>query len=210
MTTIQAALDTINAECPSWLELDAITQREDGKVWARFKRQDNESWTGYTSVLFDSVQELLAEVTEVLPTISEDKMNIFGTSLFQYINGDMIGDKEVSKIIDRVVIEELSNGRDKADKPVVYFKDSKKGWVLNKSSARAIADVIGPETDNWRGASVVLTAEKIYAFGKQQNVIRVVRVAKARGGKAVEVTQTQDDLLDAFAEQAPNSGAYAE
>jgi hypothetical protein len=185
----QAAADIIRQHCPDWFTLDKITKRESGGWCVLFRAHTSDTSDRYIGAIFidDSIQNLLADILEILPTLSEDKVNIYGTDLFKYITGDMMAGKDATKTIATVKLEKLSNGRTEEDKPVVYFQDSKKGWVLNKSSAKAIAEVLGGETDGWRGAQVVLYAEKMNAFGKSLNVIRVRRVIPAKGGKAIDV-----------------------
>jgi len=209
MLTPDEVVTAINAQCPTWLRLHRVMELGNGTRWgAQFQILWNDTFDDMTTISFGSLYELLSEVLEVLPTLSEEKMNIFGTDLFKYISGDMLGDKAVTKTIDHVVLEELSNGKQSEKKPVLYFQDGKKGWVLNKSSARAIADVLGPETNHWKGATVTLKSESMFAFGKQMNVIRVTKVGKQSGGKATPV-QEQPDLFDE-GDALATTGAYAE
>lgn len=200
MMTIDEVLNKINSQCPPWLKLYRIIPLANGTIYgAQFETHANQdNFSAYITICFDSLDELYREVMETLPTLTEDKMNIFGTDLFKYISGDMLVGKSATKTIARVVLEELSNGSKTEQKPVVYFDDGKKGWVLNKSSARALAEVLGAETDNWKGARVTLKSEPMLAFGKQMQVIRVVKVLRPGNGKAEKVTDepTQEDLFD--------------
>jgi hypothetical protein len=116
----------INSQCPPWLRLYRVLEL--GNRWgAQFQilYRDNDSFLDLRTVSFNSLYELLAEVLETLPSLSEDKMNIFGTDLFKYITGDMIGEKTVTKTVANVVMEELNNGSKAEQKPVLYFQDGK-------------------------------------------------------------------------------------
>lgn len=105
-------------------------------------------------------------------------MNIAEVYPSRFIRAIDLGDKKrVVLEIDRVEMEKM--GQPPEEKPVLYFKKAKRGLVLNKTNAYTIADMYGPETDNWKGKPVVLTVDTIYAFGEQMDVIRV---AAQKGG----------------------------
>ena len=53
--------------------------------------------------------------------------------------------------IRTVVLEDLGQGSDKEEKPVVYFHKGQKGLVLNKTNATTIAKVYGDDTSAWTG-----------------------------------------------------------
>lgn len=119
---------------------------------------------------------------------SEEPMNIYSTDLFKYLAGDMIGQNQVTLTITAVSLEKMNSGRGGEQvKPCLHFQERDKVMVLNKTNAAAIAKELGPETDNWRGGRVTLSAPMIDAFGKQARSIRVTRVdppdvpAKSRG-----------------------------
>lgn len=107
-------------------------------------------------------------------------MNIYKSSLFKYIAGDSLVGKSVSLTIARVALEEVEgqNGR-KEEKLILYFRESEKGMILNKTNAKRIAKLFGGETDNWTGKAIELYAEEVKAFGEIHNAIRV-RESKAQ------------------------------
>lgn len=64
---------------------------------------------------------------------------------------------EVSVEIEAVTGEELmSQGGQTKKAPVVKFKGAKKALVLNKTNARTLMSMFGPETSRWVGKKVVL------------------------------------------------------
>ena len=54
----------------------------------------------------------------------------------------------------------------KESKPVVFFEETDKGWVMNKTNATAIAKIHGPELMAWYGNQIMLAPTEVTAFGK--------------------------------------------
>ncbi len=72
--------------------------------------------------------------------------------------------------ISEVVMVELDDG----EKPVVHFKESKKGLVLNKTNASMITEIAGTdETDDWSGIQVCLYSTKVDYAGKRVDALRI-------------------------------------
>ena len=67
-------------------------------------------------------------------------------------------------------------------KPVVHFRGTDKGLVLNKTNANTIAGMFGPETEAWSGQVVTLFVAQAEFQGKQTLAIRV-KMQKAKPGK---------------------------
>ena len=85
-----------------------------------------------------------------------------------------LGVKEISLVINRVMVEEVTspNGK-KADKTVVRFegipKERDKGLALSTKNHRRIAGLAGSyESDKWIGLKVTihLETDKLYGGGK--------------------------------------------
>lgn len=106
-------------------------------------------------------------------------MNIYKSSLFKYIAGDSLVGKAVPMTMDRVINEDVTGESGTAEKQILYFVESKKGMVLNKTNAKRIARLFGPETNDWQGQVIELYTEKVKAFGETHNALRV-REAKAQ------------------------------
>lgn len=77
--------------------------------------------------------------------------------------------------ISRLEVEKMqaSQGDEPKDKPVLYFNEGKKGLVLNKTTAKAIAAMYGSDTDGWLGKEIILYATTCMAFGEEVECIRV-------------------------------------
>jgi hypothetical protein len=58
-------------------------------------------------------------------------------------------------------------------KPVVYFREAKRGWVLCKTTAQGLAAMFGPETDGWTGKRVHLHAEIVQVGKEKKPGIRI-------------------------------------
>lgn len=67
--------------------------------------------------------------------------------------GDLQG-HDVDVIMDRVELKEV--GKDKEQKPVLYFQGKQKGLVLNKTNANSVAKNYGPDASKWRGQKITL------------------------------------------------------
>ncbi len=123
----------------------------------------------------------------------EEPMNIYSTDLFTYMAGDMIGQSTISLTIADVTMENMnSSGKGGAQtKPCLRFKERSKLMVLNKTNAKTLVAILGPETENWKGARVTIAAPVVDAFGKSVRSLRITDVqppaqipVKTRNGNA--------------------------
>lgn len=72
------------------------------------------------------------------------------------------------------VDQENVGGADKEEvKPVLYFEETEKGLVLNRTNSNTIASLYGPETDDWAGKKITLFSTEVDFQGKQTLAIRV-------------------------------------
>ncbi len=84
--------------------------------------------------------------------------------------GDKIGD-EKTLTITSVEIREV--GHERVKRGVVLFKEFDRGFVLNKTNSRAIADLHGSNTTEWIGKRIVLYRSETAFQGKTVPCIRV-------------------------------------
>lgn len=104
-------------------------------------------------------------------------MNIDQSFPSRYLKASDIGDSAPVCIISRVTIEAV--GRDQEQKPILYFANKTKGVVLNKTNARAVAQIAGSsETDDWAGVQVQLYVAQVEFSGESMEAIRI-RAPKA-------------------------------
>lgn len=59
------------------------------------------------------------------------------------------------------------------DRGVVWFAETKRGWVLNRTNATLLAAMFGPETKSWAGKRVTLHAVEVQFGPKKVPGIRV-------------------------------------
>jgi len=87
---------------------------------------------------------------------------------------DFEGKDEAVVTIKEVQIEELkAMDGSTAKKPVLTFTKGKKGMVLNKTNAKAIAEMYGTDAEFWKGKEIILFATTCQAFGKTVDCVRV-------------------------------------
>jgi hypothetical protein len=97
-------------------------------------------------------------------------MNVHDMFPSKYVAcGDLRG-MDVPVRIARIDMEDVSNGD---LKPIVYFVGMKKGLVLNRTNAKRIATMHGPETNGWLGKDITLYPSETEFKGETVPCIRV-------------------------------------
>lgn len=106
--------------------------------------------------------------------------------------------RDVVLVIDRVKGEELVSVRGKNKKPVVYFRGTEKGLVLNKTNGAAIAGMYGPRTSKWKGKPIAIYATQTSVGGETKDCIRVRPTIpkKAAQQQLAAETITPEDLAN--------------
>jgi hypothetical protein len=96
-------------------------------------------------------------------------MNILAAFKGDYIAAVEFDGKTPTLTIEHVKMLDLEDDKGKTKtRPVVSFRETKRGWVMNKTSAQALSALFStPETDKWTGKRVTLAAEMV-AFGKER------------------------------------------
>lgn len=186
---------------PNWIDIECVTSRDGSTT----------SMAEYGHI----TPEFLTDLTAYFEN-AEEPMNIYSTDLFKYLAGDMIGQKNISLTIASVTIERMNSGKGgEQAKPCLHFKERDKLMVLNKTNASLLAQALGAETDLWTGATVVIAAPMIEAFGRSTRSLKVVNVIppdvpnKPRGNaQPAQGASEQDALFDAPAPQG--AGAFTE
>lgn len=117
--------------------------------------------------------------------------------------------RAVPVVIERISPREtlMMQGGKKDTKPVVYLKGKDKGWILNKTNARAIAKVYGPELTNWLGKTVVIISQVVEARGEQVDAIRVDLNATRRAAGQQQSEPSEQELSDQAREFEREPGA---
>ncbi len=99
--------------------------------------------------------------------------------------------------IDSLKMETLGQGRDAQEKWVVFFKETPKGLVLNKTNTNVIAKLYGDDTDEWAGCKIALFATEVQFKDEMVLSIRVrTRVPKVAVTKTTPVKETTRTAAD--------------
>lgn len=129
-------------------------------------------------------------------------MNINNAFPSKYLKSGDITDGDMVLTISHVEMENVGQGDDAEIKPIVYFEETEKGFVLNKTNAATIAKVVGtPETDGWAGKQIALFATEVDFQGKQTLALRVRMrpPAKMAVSSAIPPDQSPlDNTIDAI------------
>jgi len=86
-----------------------------------------------------------------------------------YIDALCVMGKDATLTIASVSLpneEKAADGKP-IDRPIVRFKETDKGFILNKTNAKSIGLSHGNEMDDWCGKKVTLFATTTDAFGKK-------------------------------------------
>ncbi len=112
--------------------------------------------------------------------------------------------KNVPVVIDRIIPREklMMQGGKSDQKPVIYLRGKEKGWILNKTNARAIAKIYGPEVMNWIGKTVVIMSAEVEARGEMVEAIRVNVEATRKAANGTKQTSNVDPDEQALADAA--------
>jgi arabinogalactan endo-1,4-beta-galactosidase len=86
-----------------------------------------------------------------------------------YLKAADLQGKNILIKMDRTEYEMIGNDK----KLILYFQGKEKGMVLNKTNANNIAHIYGEETDEWKGAEIVLFEAMVDFQGKTVPAIRV-------------------------------------
>ncbi len=114
-------------------------------------------------------------------------MNINSAFPSNYLKASDLGDAQPVVTIDRVEVEGI--GKNKEQKPVIYFQGKEKGVVLNKTNAKKIAELLGStDTDDWIGQRIRLFATSTEFAGE---TVECIRVKAAGNGKPAAAAQAK-------------------
>jgi len=86
-----------------------------------------------------------------------------------YIDALCVTDKDAKLTIASVSNKNTVKATDGKliDRPIAYFKETTKGFILNKTNANSIGLAHGNEMDDWAGKQITLYATTTDAFGKK-------------------------------------------
>lgn len=127
--------------------------------------------------------------------------DIFMTDLFPYLEGEELKDSILNLTIKDIRQEKMKSYKGKEEsKYVLYFQETPKGFVLNKTNAKRIAILHGKMTGGWNGKRITLYTEEVKAFGETHNALRVAEAVPGDGEQA-------DNDLD-WMYKSPSKGRF--
>jgi len=92
----------------------------------------------------------------------------------KYLTAADLDGKSYTLTIRTVTLEEMiTHDNKKVQKPVCWFANAQKGFVMNVTNAHIIVALYGDETASWTGKRITLYPTKVKAFGTYQDAIRV-------------------------------------
>ena len=86
----------------------------------------------------------------------------------------------------------MSIENEEEQKPALYFRNARKGMIVNRTNGGTVAGVYGDETDNWIGKPVVIFTTTT-AFGGRMVPCLRLRVPAAAPPPAPALPATQTD-----------------
>ncbi len=110
----------------------------------------------------------------------------------QYLKCADLNGKPWDMKIRTVALEDLGQGSDKEEKPVIYFHKAQKGLVLNKTNATTIAKVYGDDTSAWTGQGVQVFPTQVEFKGETVDAIRVRVVSDVQPEKMPDAAPMAD------------------
>jgi hypothetical protein len=122
-------------------------------------------------------------------------INIFMTDLFPYLEGEELKEDTLTLTIKDIRQEKMKSHKGKDEnKYVLYFQESSKGFVLNKTNAKRIAVLYGKMTGGWVGKQITLYTEEVQAFGEFHNALRVAEAAPENGNGEMTLAKLLKNL----------------
>ena len=88
----------------------------------------------------------------------------------KYLSAADVDEDGTTLTVTTLQCEEMRDGKEKW---IVFFKEEKKGLVLNKTNTNTIKALYGEDTDDWEGKQITLYATWTDFDGKQVQAIRV-------------------------------------
>ncbi len=104
----------------------------------------------------------------------------------RYLKAADCDESDLVLTVREIKSEQVGQGKDAEDKYVLYFEETEKGLVLNKTNSNTIAKLHGDDTDDWEGKKIALYATEVEFQGQVSLGIRVRLQAPRAKGKAAK------------------------
>ncbi len=100
----------------------------------------------------------------------------------RYLKADDLADGQTLTLTIQSIQRETM-GKEKEEKPVLYFKEKGKPFPLNKTNANVIAQLYGDESEDWLDKRITLFVAEVDSFGETVRSIRVRNHVPGAGKK---------------------------
>jgi hypothetical protein len=154
-----------------------------GRYAAVFEARPNPTYgKWFATNWYNDLSELLCAVLDTLEHVQgETDVNIFSAQMFEFLSAEMLPNdgRPVTLTVKAVTEETVAGPRGEQVKVILTFRERPKKLILNKTNARTLARALGPETDTWAGAAVVLGVESVKVGKNSVPSIRVKSAAPA-------------------------------
>ena len=114
-------------------------------------------------------------------------MNVSDMYPSKWISADDLAAGDLSLTITELTMHTFRD--DPEPSPVLYFSEVDQGFAVNKTNANAIAQLHGPETDDWTGKRITLFRQEVEFAGK---MVWGSRVRLTVPGPAVPAPQVEE------------------
>jgi len=116
----------------------------------------------------------------------------------RYATGADFDGKAFTLTVSKVTSEKMrpQPNAPEIDKWVIYFNETQKGVVLNRTLAYQIAEILGSDdTDHWTGQKITLYPQPMTVAGKKVSAIRA-RAARERNDEIGRDSKIPDSLME--------------
>jgi len=111
----------------------------------------------------------------------------------KYVTAADLQGRPFTLTIKTVTLEEMvTHDNKKVQKPVVWFTNAQKGFVINVTNARTIAALYGDDTEGWTGKRITIYPTQVRAFGQMQEALRVREEIPAQPKSATKAPQVEE------------------
>ena len=117
-------------------------------------------------------------------------MNINNAFPSKWLKSGDVEEGDLTLTIKSVSLEEVGSGEQAEQKPIIYFNETDKGMVLNKTNADTISRLYTRETDAWIGKPITIFATEVDFAGKQTLALRVRMKAPKPNGNGQHTPTT--------------------
>jgi hypothetical protein len=116
----------------------------------------------------------------------------------RYATGEDLQGKAITLTIASIALEKMhpQANAPEVEKWVMYFKEARKGVVLNRTLAYQIAEFLGSEeTDDWLGKSITIYPQPMTVAGKKVTAIwaRAAKIQPGAAGEAIPPSLVEED-----------------